>query len=106
MEKVYVHGEHKQQEFDLHALLFVTINDCPALSNLSGQTNKGYHACTVYLTPIVYTWQAAGRMCTWAIIDFFRPTINVERKASISKARQFTGRSPPCVLVITYLLWS
>ena len=38
--------EHKQEEFDLHALLFVTINDWPALSNLSGQTNKGYHACT------------------------------------------------------------
>ena len=26
--------------------LFVTINDWPALSNLSGQTNKGYNACT------------------------------------------------------------
>ena len=24
----------------------MTINDWPALSNLSGQTNKGYHACT------------------------------------------------------------
>ena len=38
--------EHKQEEFNLHALLFVTINDWPALSNLSGQTNKGYRACT------------------------------------------------------------
>ena len=28
--------EHKQEEFNLHALLFVTINDWPALSNLSG----------------------------------------------------------------------
>ena len=28
--------EHKLEEFDLHALLFVTINDWPALSNLSG----------------------------------------------------------------------
>ena len=28
--------EHKQDEFNLHALLFVTINDWPALSNLSG----------------------------------------------------------------------
>ncbi|XP_037428486.1 uncharacterized protein LOC119294418, partial [Triticum dicoccoides] len=37
--------EHKQEEFDLKALLFVTINDWPALSNLSGQTNKGYHRC-------------------------------------------------------------
>ena len=38
--------EHKQEEFHLKALLFVTINNWPALSNLSGQTNKGYHACT------------------------------------------------------------
>ena len=38
--------EDTQQEFDLRALLFVTINDWPALSNLSGQTNKGYKACT------------------------------------------------------------
>ena len=38
--------EHKQEEFDLKALLFVTINDWPALSNLSGQTNKGYRALT------------------------------------------------------------
>ena len=37
--------EHKREEFDLRALLFVTINDWPALSNLSGQTNKGYNAC-------------------------------------------------------------
>ena len=45
---VHAWDEHKQEEFDLHALLFVTMNDWPALSNLSGQTNKGYHACTHY----------------------------------------------------------
>ena len=38
--------EHGQEEFDLKALPFVTFNDWHALSNLSGQTNKGYHACT------------------------------------------------------------
>ena len=38
--------EHNEEEFDLRALLFVTINNWPALSNLSGQTNKGYNACT------------------------------------------------------------
>ena len=43
---VRVWEEHKGEEFDLRALLFVTINDWPALSNLSGQTNKGYNACT------------------------------------------------------------
>src|SRR3954466_7282726 len=43
---VHVWDEDKQEEFDLRALLFVTINDWPALSNISGQTNKGYNACT------------------------------------------------------------
>ncbi len=38
--------EDKQEQFNLRALLFVTINDWPALSNLSGQSNKGYNACT------------------------------------------------------------
>ena len=38
--------EYKQENFDLRALLFVTINDWHALSNLSGQSNKGYQACT------------------------------------------------------------
>jgi hypothetical protein len=41
-----VWDEHKQEEFDLRALLFVTINDWPALGNISGQSNKGYNACT------------------------------------------------------------
>ncbi|KAK1696300.1 hypothetical protein QYE76_012997 [Lolium multiflorum] len=43
---VRVWDEHKEEEFDLRALLFVTINDWPALSNLSGLSNKGYNACT------------------------------------------------------------
>ncbi|MCY5088454.1 hypothetical protein OV015_25950, partial [Salmonella enterica subsp. enterica serovar 1,4,[5],12:i:-] len=38
--------EHKQEEFDLRAMLFVTINDWPALGNISVQSNKGYNACT------------------------------------------------------------
>nr|AAX96557.1 transposon protein, putative, CACTA, En/Spm sub-class [Oryza sativa Japonica Group]ABA93243.2 transposon protein, putative, CACTA, En/Spm sub-class [Oryza sativa Japonica Group] len=45
-EGVPVWDEDKQEEFNLQALLFVTINDWPALSNLSGQSNKGYKACT------------------------------------------------------------
>nr|ABA97662.1 transposon protein, putative, CACTA, En/Spm sub-class [Oryza sativa Japonica Group] len=45
-ECVPVWDEDKQEEFNLRALLFVTINDWPALSNLSGQSNKGYKACT------------------------------------------------------------
>ena len=33
---VHAWDEHMGEEFDLKALLFVTINDWPALSNLSG----------------------------------------------------------------------
>ena len=45
---VRVWDEDNQEKFDLHALLFVTINDWPTLSKLSGQTNKGtMHARTV-----------------------------------------------------------
>ena len=45
-EGVRVWDEHGQTEFDLRVLLFVTINDWPALSNILGQSNKGYNACT------------------------------------------------------------
>ena len=39
------------------------------------------------MTLKVYTWTNAGRMCTWAIVDFFRPTIN--RK----KGKHFKGEA-------------
>jgi hypothetical protein len=45
-EDVCVWGENKQENFNLRALLFITINDWLALSNLSGHSNKGYRACT------------------------------------------------------------
>nr|ABA99466.1 transposon protein, putative, CACTA, En/Spm sub-class [Oryza sativa Japonica Group] len=48
-EGVPVWDEDKQEKFNLRALLFVTINDWPVLSNLSGQSNKGYKACTHYM---------------------------------------------------------
>jgi hypothetical protein len=51
-EGVSVWDEYKQEGFDLRLFLFVTINDWPALSNLSGQTNKGYNACTQCLGEI------------------------------------------------------
>jgi hypothetical protein len=43
-----VWDKYKQEHFDQRALLFITINDWPALSNILGQTNKGYNACTHY----------------------------------------------------------
>ena len=45
-EGVRVWDEYKQESFNLRALLFVCINDWPALAKLSGQSNMGYMACT------------------------------------------------------------
>ena len=47
-EGVRVWDEYKQENFDLRALLFVTINDWPALSNLSdSQIRDTRHALIV-----------------------------------------------------------
>ena len=45
-EGVRMWDAHAEDHFNLRALLFVTTNDWPALSNLSGQSNKGYRAYT------------------------------------------------------------
>ena len=48
--------EYKQENFNLRALLFVTINNWAALSNLSGHSNKGYKACTHCLDDTDNIW--------------------------------------------------
>ena len=55
-EGVRMWDEYKHEDFNLRALLFVTINDWPALSNLSGQSNKGYRACTHCLEDTDSIW--------------------------------------------------
>jgi hypothetical protein len=57
---VCVWDEHKQESFDLRALLFVTINDWSALSNLSGKQTRD----TRYMRLKVYIWIIVRRMCT------------------------------------------
>jgi hypothetical protein len=73
---VRVRDAHVEEHFNLHALLFVTINDWPALSNLSGQSNKGYRACTYCLGQTMACISTVGRLYTWAIIDFFLLSIH------------------------------
>src|SRR3990170_3122510 len=46
------------------------------------------------MRPKVYIWTNAGRMCTWGIVDFFRPTINVERKAKHFKGEADHRKKP------------
>ena len=71
-EGVRVWDEYKQEHFDLRALLFVTINDWPTLSNLSGQSNKGYNACTHCFGDMKGIFlKSVARSCTLGIGDFF-----------------------------------
>ena len=44
---VTVYDAHRQEEFNLRAVLLWTINDFPAYGNLSGFSVKGYKACPI-----------------------------------------------------------
>ena len=70
-EGVCVWDEYKQETFDLPALLFITINDCLALSNLSRQSNKVYQDYTHCLDETIsFYLKIFRRSCIWAITDF------------------------------------
>ena len=77
------------EEFDLKALLFMTINDWPALSNLSGQTNKGYHACTHYLDDTESIYLDKSRKNVYLGHRRFLPTNHQCRK----KGKHFKGEA-------------
>ncbi|XP_035841547.1 uncharacterized protein LOC110933931 [Helianthus annuus] len=44
---VEVYDAYKKEHFQLHAMIFCTINDFPAYGNLSGYSTKGKKACPV-----------------------------------------------------------
>ena len=104
---VRVWDEHKQEEFDLRALLFVTINDWPALSNISGQSNKGYNACTHCLDETESIYLNKSRKNVYPYYRrFLPPKHQLRKKASISTVRQITGSHLRKILVMMYTIWS
>jgi hypothetical protein len=100
-----VWDEYKQEEFDLRALMFMTINDWPGLSNLLGQTNKGYNACTHCLGEInrIYL-DISKKMVYLGHHRFLSPKHSLRKQASISMVRQKSGASLNTILVMTYLI--
>jgi hypothetical protein len=86
---VRVWDENKEEEFDLRALLFVTINDWPALSNLSGQTNKGYNACTHCLDETEGAYLDKCKKVVYLGHRRFLPTRHPVRK----KGKHFKGEA-------------
>ena len=79
--------EYKQKNFNLRALLFVTINDWPALSNLSGHLNKGYKACTHCLDDTDNIWLTHCKKVVYMGYRRFLPIRHAERK----KGKHFKG---------------
>ena len=88
-EGVQMWDEYKQEDFNLRALLFVTINDCPALNNLSGQSNKGYRACTHCLEDTNSIWLTHCRKCVYMGHHRFLPIRHAVRK----KGKHFKGQA-------------
>ena len=88
---VRVWDEHTEREFDLRALLFVTINDWPALSNISGQTDKGYNACTHCLDETERKYLDNCRKNVYPYNRRFLPLKHPLRK----KGKHFNGEAEP-----------
>ena len=108
--------EYKQDEFNLRALLFVTINDWPALNKISGQSNKGYNACTHCLgeTESIYCGGKKGKNVYPGHRRFLpkqHPVRKKERKKERKKGKHFKGEAdhrtkPTALLVLIYMTWS
>ena len=69
--------------------MFVTINDWPALSNLLGQSNKGYNACMHYFDDIKGTFLKKCRKVVYLGHRRFLPTNHPLRK----KGKHFKGKA-------------
>ncbi|XP_071683720.1 uncharacterized protein [Lolium perenne] len=93
---VRVWDEHKQEEFDLRALLFVTINDWPALGNISGQSNKGYNACTHCLHELEGDYlKKCKKVMYLGHCRFLRTTHPVRKKGKHYNGEADHRRKPP-----------
>ncbi|XP_039822138.1 uncharacterized protein LOC120684337, partial [Panicum virgatum] len=88
-EGVQMWDEYKQENFNLRALLFVTINDWPALSNLSGHSNKGYKACTHFLDDTENIWLTHCKKVVYMGHRRFLPIRHAVRK----KGKHFKGQA-------------
>ena len=86
--------EYKREHFDLRALLFVTINDWPALSNLSGHSNKGYNACTHCYEDLDCVFLKKCRKVVYLGHRRFLPMNHlVQKKGKHFKGKNFKGKA-------------
>ena len=60
-EGILVFDGFWNKTFQMHAILFCTINDFPAYGNLSGYSVKGHHACPICEEDTSYIQLKHGR---------------------------------------------
>jgi hypothetical protein len=94
-EGVEVWDQYKREYFTLHAMLFVTINDLPALRNLSGQSKRKGEACPQCLDDTESMWLNESKKIVYMQHRHFVPMNHPYRKMM----SQFEGTrekaSPP-----------
>jgi hypothetical protein len=75
-------------------LLFMTINDWRALSNLSGKTNKGYNICTYCLDEIesIY-WDKSKKVMYLGHLRFLPPKHQLRKKGKHFNGEEEVGQA-------------
>ncbi|KAL6624425.1 hypothetical protein ACP70R_031746 [Stipagrostis hirtigluma subsp. patula] len=87
-----------KRTFKLQAALLWTINDFPALGNLSGMTTKGKYACPCCHTDTCYQWLVNGRKSCYMGHRRFLPARHAWRNNSKSFNGQREKRCAPKAL--------
>ncbi|XP_076922093.1 uncharacterized protein LOC143583752 [Bidens hawaiensis] len=71
---VNIYDAYGKEHFQLHAMIFCTINDFPAYGNLSGYTTKGKKACQVIDVEQLDKWQKDVYVTLCELEMYFSPS--------------------------------
>jgi hypothetical protein len=99
MEKFWKHGvemwdEYRRETFTLKAIIFVTINDYPALFSLSGQ-KKGKTGCVVCLNGTISAYLKGSQKTVYMGHPISSHGVQLHHLVIVpnqSRATQHTGR--------------
>ncbi|XP_021755964.1 uncharacterized protein LOC110721140 [Chenopodium quinoa] len=94
-EGVEVFDAYRNENFNLKAMLFCTIQDFPAYGNLSGYTVKGKTACPIGMEDCKRTWLNASKKHVYPVHrQFLPPNHPYRRRKNVFNGKQeFKGRS-------------
>src|SRR6266540_1728287 len=104
---VEVWDEDKRETFTLHAMLFVTIQDLPALGSLSGQVVKGFNGCVQCIDDTSGVWLKNCKKVVYiSTRRFLRPDHPFRRNKKSFNGKTETRPPPVFVMENRYLQWS